>query len=133
VELISGTRKKIDSFMSYSKSMAVRFAMDLSGVALGMLEAARLLSEKTSREEGLGKLNRIRTRLASFEARPFLGDSLSIFLKEKFEPRVYLEILDRLEKEGPNNIMPEIRALADKTSTYLNESRRTEADLLRAF
>jgi hypothetical protein len=113
--------------------MAVRFAMDLSGLSLGMLEAARLLAEEKTHEEGLSKLNRIRTRLASFEARPFLGDSLSIFLKEKFEPQTYLDILNRLEKDGPAKVAPEIRALADKTSTYLNESRRTEADLLRAF
>jgi len=113
--------------------MAVRFAMDLNGVALGMWEVARLLQQPKTQDEGRRKLDRLRHRLGEFKKQPVMSDSLSIFFQGKFDPEIYSSLLDCLENKDPVVVLPKIKSLAEQTRGYLDESRRTKTDLRRAF
>ena len=116
--------------MSHSKFMAERFALDLSGVALGMWEAARLVTSDKTRENGLLKVKRLRQRLKSFKRQPFLSDSLRIYLKKEFDHNEYESILNRIDQR--NNIkavFPEIEKLVKTTREYLDETRRTRTNI----
>ena len=113
--------------------MAVRCAMDLSGLALGMWEAARLIQSAKTKEEGQRKVARLKAQLESLKTRTLLSDSLRIYLHEQFDPSVYALTLDQLENGLPAKALPEIKTLVIQTRNYLDESRRAKSDLRRAF
>ena len=118
--------------MSKSRLIGRRFAIDLSGLALGIWEAAFLLSRNTTRDEGHSKIEYLRDRLQSYKKQLALSDSLSFYLHTEFDPAVYSSMLDRLEREDViKDIIPEIQELVDKTHAYINESRRQKADFRR--
>jgi hypothetical protein len=107
--------------------------MDLSGLALGMWEAARLIQRPTTRDEGQRKVARLRAQLENVKNRTLLSDSLRIYFHEQFDPDAYSATLDQLEHGSPAKALPEIKSLVDQTRNYLDESRRAKSDLRRAF
>ena len=119
--------------MSYSRSLAIRSAIDLNGLALGMWETARLLTKESTREAGHRKLNRLRDRVRSVQARPGISESLEIYLNQEFAPQDYLSLMDRLESGDPKALMPEIAKLVGDTNGPLDDVARDTADLRRAL
>ena len=122
--------------MSTSKMMAQRFAIDLSGMALGMWETARLLSKKKTQDEGKEKLKWLQSSLDSFRKRSTLSDSLRIHLKEEFRYDEFNDLLSRLATGNTKqirNTIPAVEKLIQKTQGCLNDSNRTRADIERAL
>ena len=112
--------------MLTSKLLAQRFAVDLSSMALGMWEAGQLLSEESTKAEGIEKLNWLRDSLAKYQKKAVLGDSLRVHLRQDFKPHEYIELLNRLESGNIRDAMGDIEALINKTQEYVNEARRTK-------
>ncbi len=90
--------------MSTSKMMAQRFAIDLSGMALGMWETARLLSKKQTQDEGKEKLEWLKSSLDSFKQRSTLSDSLAVTITTTTTIREYDTDLPSVEFECFNAI-----------------------------
>ena len=122
--------------MSTSKMMAQRFAIDLSGMALGIWETARLLLKKQTQEEGREKLSWLQDSLEDFRRRSTLSDSLRIHLKEEFKYDDFNNLLSALASENKKEIketIPAIEKLIQKTQGCLNESGRAKANFQRAL
>jgi hypothetical protein len=107
--------------------------MDLSGMALGMWEAARLIQDRKTKEEGTKKVARLRAQLEGLRNKTLLSDSLKIYLQGRFDPTVYASTLDKLENGAPAKALPEIRSLVIQARNYLDESRREKSDLRRTL
>ncbi len=119
--------------MSSSIVTAEQFALDLFGFTLSIWETARLLSNEKTRSEGEKKLIRLQERFKSYKQRPFLEDSMRMFLKEDFDPAKYSSLLDEITKKSYQDILPEIKSLVCQTREYVNESKRTSSPISRFF
>lgn len=115
--------------MCTSKFMAERFALDLNGVALGMWEASRLFDNIETQDEGRDLVERLRQRLKNFKQRPFLSDSLRLYLKSEFVSSDYESILDRIGQYDLQTLLPEIKELVVATRECIDENRRERSDI----
>ena len=119
--------------MASSKMLAERCVIGLSGLALGMWEAARLLSAGPTRDAGRRKVTRLRDKLESFRDHADLNDSLGVILKRDINLEGYDYVLVRLEEEDFKNALPEIEKLVQATSGYLNDFRRATSGFERTL
>jgi len=116
--------------------MAQRFAIDLSGMALGIWQAAYLLSKKETRNDGKEKVHLLQERLEDFSRRSTLSDSLRIYMKEEFRYDEFNRLLSILATEDRSEIkeaIPAIEKLIQSTQECLNEAGRARADFQRAL
>ena len=119
--------------MNDSMFMAQRFALDLHGLALGLLETTRMISVRKTKE-AKEKIEWLNKRLDSLRMRPFLSDSLRTYLNEEFKPEKFYKILNDLKSDGDTEkIIPEIMKLIEETRGYIHESKRAETGIQRAF
>lgn len=119
--------------MSTSKLMAQRFVIDLSSMALGMWETARLLSKKKTAKEGREKLQWLKKKIASYKQHIVLGDSLKIYLNKDFDSVEYDSLIKQLENGKIKEAFPKIEELIKKTQGYINEARRDKTNFKRTF
>jgi len=115
--------------MSTSKFMAERFALDLNGVALGMWEASRLFENIETQDEGRDLVERLRQRLKTFKQRPFLSDSLRLYLKREFVSSEYESILDTIGQHDLQALLPKIKRLVVETRECIDENRRERSNI----
>jgi hypothetical protein len=113
--------------------MARRAAIDLSGIALGMWEAAHLCTNPQTVEEGQQMAERLRTRLNTLKREPFLKDSLLIYIDKAFSIDTFTELLDNLEQQNLAGLLEKIEDLVQHTRAYLDDTRRTRPDFERAY
>ncbi len=122
--------------MSVSRMMAQRFAIDLNSMALGIWQAAYLLSKKETRNDGKEKVHLLQQRLEDFSRRSTLSDSLRIYRKEEFRYHEFNKLLSILATEDRKEIkeaIPAIEKLIQSTQECLNEPGRAKADFQRAL
>jgi len=101
-----------------------RFTLSLSSVALGIWEAARLLSKRETQQEGRRKLERLRKKIEAFGQTPALAESLRICLQKDFRPDEYLRTMDQILRADYATALPAIKDLVRKAQETLNEASR---------